>query len=129
MDLDSLSAFTSLPLRRRDELVEALSDTFVRLSNEGIMTVKAVRDQFSSINRLAKAGQAQVIGRSPQDQTVILSVQELASIIQAAASSMTFGVALDVAGFVPVAADLRVADAFERETGLVMDEVEETLDG
>ena len=125
MDVDFLSAFHGLPMRRRSELESALSELLVRESGGAPLTVKGARDRFSAVNRSVKAGNIQVVGGSPEDQTVLLSVKDLATIIQAAASRLTFGEALAAAGVTPVAQgkalSLALDEGFEAEDNFLVD--------
>jgi hypothetical protein len=121
VDADFLSAFHELPIRRRSELESALSELLVRGSGGRPLTVKGARDHFSAVNRSVKSGQIQVVGGSPDDQTVLLSVRDLATMIQAAASQLTFGAALAASGFEPAAHRILLGEGFEAEDNFLID--------
>jgi hypothetical protein len=126
MDIEFLSAVRALPLRREAELKTALSELLTRTSGEGPLTIKGVRDRFSAVNRLAKSGQIQVVKGTPGDETVIVSMNDLAAIIRAAAASMSFTDALAVAGFVPIKHRLLQSEGFKRDETLVLDSVDDS---
>ncbi len=123
MDANFLSAFSSLPLRHTSDLKTALSRLLVGSYGDAL-TVKGTRDNFTTVNREAKAGRVRVVGIAPEDQTVILSVNDLATIIQAAAHTLTFADALSAAGFEPSGHDVTLPEGHEAENSFVFGEVD-----
>jgi hypothetical protein len=121
MDVKFLSAVRSLPVRRHAELETALSELLTRTSSQGPLTIKGVRDKFSSVNRLAKSGRIQVVRGTPGAETVIVSMKDLAAIIRAAAASLSFTDALAVSGFEPIHHSFLQNEGFKRDTTLVLD--------
>lgn len=66
------------------------------------LSVQAARDGFSGLLREARNGTVQVVGRRGDDMTVLISIKELAAFILAASKPVTFGDALNAAGFSPL---------------------------
>lgn len=94
-------------------LTAALSDLLAQQSFDGISTVRQFRDGFSAINRQVKAGELKVIGSKPEDQTVLLSIGQLAEFLREASEQMTLGASLARSGFNPVADSLDFIDVPE----------------
>ncbi len=125
MDVNFLSAVRSLPsLREEPELEKALSELLTKTSGGAPLTIKGVRDRFSSVNRLAKSGRIQVVKGPPGEETVIVSIKGLAAIIRAAAASLSFADALTASGFVPTGHRLLQSEGFKRDDTLVLQAVE-----
>lgn len=101
MNLGFLTALKDLPVQDDSKLEKALAELFILHLLDQPLTVKKARDNFSSINRLARQGNLQIIKGAPGEETVILSVKDLAAIIKAAVREMTFAEALEVSGFKP----------------------------
>jgi len=119
MDVNFLSAVRGLPsLRREPDLEKALSELLTKTAGEAPLTIKGVRDKFSTVNRLAKSGRIQVVKGPPGEETVIVSIKDLAAIIRAAAASLSFTDALDAVGFVPTGHRLVQNEGFERDDTL-----------
>lgn len=104
MDAQFLAEFRALPIRRRNALEAGLSELLTRVA--GPITIRGARDQFTSVNRAAKDGQAQLVKGPAGEETVILSVRDLATMIQAAAASLTLGDALSISHFRPAGGTL-----------------------
>ena len=101
MKLGFLTALQDLPVQDNSELEKALAELLISHLFDQPLTVRKARDNFSSVNRLARQGNLQIIKGAPGEETVILSVKDLAAIIKAAVREMTFAEALDVSGFKP----------------------------
>src|SRR6184192_1837428 len=128
MDVKFLSAVRCLPsLRQESELEKALSELLAKISGEAPLTIKGARDRFSTVNRLAKSGRIQVVKGPPGEETVIVSIKELAAIIRAAAANLTFTDALNAAGFVPTGHRLMQSEGFKRDDTLVLETAEDAM--
>jgi hypothetical protein len=101
MKLGFLTALQDLPVQDNSELEKALAELLILHLFNQPLTVKKARDSFSSVNRLARQGNLQIIKGAPGEETVILSIKDLAAIIKASARNMTFAEALEVSGFKP----------------------------
>ena len=122
MDVNFLSGVRRLPsLRRQPDLQMALSELLIQASGEAPMTIKGVRDKFSKVNRLARAGQIQVVQGEPGEETVIVSVKALADMIRAASASLSFADGLAAAGFVPTGKPLVQREGFQRDSSLALE--------
>jgi hypothetical protein len=88
-----------LPQDNITEFELSLISLLVHHSDGGIATVREFRDGFPKINRSVKAGCVKVIGKSPGDQTVLLSISQLADMLKLASGKLTFGESLAMAGF------------------------------
>jgi hypothetical protein len=101
MEMTILSALQGLRLKEgralKDTLVEFLTE---HSANEPI-TIKRARDSFSHINRRAKQGHIQIIKGASGEETIILSVKDLAAMIHATVSGVTLPEALEASGFRP----------------------------
>ena len=125
MDVQFLSAVRSLPTRTDEDLEKALAKLLVQSSKEAPLTIKGVRDRFTTVNRAAKSGQIQVVKGTPGEETVIVSIKGLAAIIRAAAASLTFTDALAATGFQPIGPGLVYGEGFTPDDTLVLDSREE----
>jgi len=126
MDVNFLSAVRCLPsLRRVPELEMALSELLTKTSGEAPLTIKSVRDKFTTVNRLVKSGRIQVVKGPPGEETIIVSVKDLAAIIRAASASLSFTDALAIAGFEPTGHRLLQSEGFKRDDTLVLDSAED----
>jgi alkylated DNA nucleotide flippase Atl1 len=65
------------------------------------LTVRRARDSLSAVLHKARAGTMQLIGRTPEEMTVVMSLKDLVELVGAAAKPRTFGEALDAMGFKP----------------------------
>jgi hypothetical protein len=101
MNLGFLTALQDLPVQDNSKLEKALAELLISHLLDQPLTVRKARDNFSSINRLARQGNLQIIKGAPGEETVILSIKDLAAIIKAAVREMTFAEALEVSGFKP----------------------------
>jgi hypothetical protein len=99
MDAALLSAFRTLPIHARPALESALSELLSSLSETGPLSIRRARDGFTKVNRLAKDGQVQLIRGNPGEETVLVSVRDLATMLQGAAASLTLDDALSLSGF------------------------------
>lgn len=117
MNVDFLSELQALPLRQRPALEAALSALLVRWCGDPL-TVKGARDQFSAVNRRARDGCVQVVRGDPGEETVLVSIKDLAMMIQSAASSLTLGSVLAAAGFEPTGERLVLDERFTPDTSL-----------
>ncbi|GAB7552249.1 hypothetical protein NRB_17510 [Novosphingobium sp. 11B] len=120
MNAKFLSALQLLPLRNRAALEEGLAELLMHLSGDRPLTVKGARDRFSAVNRLAREGQAQVVRGDPGEETVLVSIKDLATMIQSAASSLTLGSVLAASGFEPTGERLVLEEGFVPETGFAL---------
>jgi hypothetical protein len=101
MNLGFLTALQVLPVQEDSRLEKALAELLLLHLLDHPLTVRKARDNFSSINRLARQGNLQIIKGAPGEETVILSVKDLAAIIKATVREMTFAEALEASGFKP----------------------------
>lgn len=102
----------------RDDLAafqESLSDLLATQSDGGIATVREVRDGFSKINNSVKAGSVKVIGRASGEQTVLLSISQLADMLTLVSGQLTFGESLAMAGFKGGWAPIEFDEALDAE--------------
>ena len=72
------------------------------------LTVRRARDSLSAVLRKARSGTIQLIGRTPEEMTVVMSLKDLVELVGAAAKPRTFGEALDAMGFKPAVGCKRV---------------------
>ncbi|MBX5473125.1 MAG: hypothetical protein IRZ23_11755 [Acetobacteraceae bacterium] len=104
MDERMIVAISRLGLQQSaSELSQELSRTFSNQTER--MTVQHVQDTFSEVLNRAKAGEVQVIGDDAHEQAVIISMRDLALLLKTVAGSLSFGDALDMVGFKPVAGE------------------------
>jgi hypothetical protein len=101
MNAALISAFQTLPIHARPALESALSELLASLSSSGPLSIKSARDGFTKVNRLAREGQVQLVRGQPGEETVLVSVKDLATIIQTAAARLTLDDALSISGFTP----------------------------
>lgn len=107
VDAGVLAEFRALPVQRRSALEAGLSALLARLSDDGPLPIRDAKNQFTAVNRAAaKQGQAQLVKGAEGEETVIISVRDLASIIQTAAESMTLADALALSHFRPAGGTL-----------------------
>jgi hypothetical protein len=78
--------------------------------------VKTVRDRFSAFNNAAKQGHLQLVRGEPGEETVLLSIKDLATMLQSAASAVSLDDALQASGFRPVPGRLEIAEDRPRDT-------------
>jgi hypothetical protein len=121
MKLEMLAA---LPKLRTDE-PSVLQDDLTRLLTEHMadqpVTIKGARDRFSEINRRAKEGYIQVIKGAPGQETVIVSLTDLAAMLHATATGVSLADALKISGFTPVRQKrLVLGEGMKTETELVL---------
>ena len=113
METPLLAAFSSLPLDHRETLRTALSTLLARQTES--MTIKRARDNFPAVNRRAREGQLQLVGSTPEDQTVIISVEDLATMLQAAARTLSFADVLAQADFRPKRREIELIEGDDQE--------------
>jgi hypothetical protein len=83
------------------ELETGLLETLIDVGGEPF-TVRAARDHMSQVLRNARNGTVQLIGRSPEETVVIMSLTDLVDLIRVALGEpRTLGEALDQLGFKP----------------------------
>ena len=121
MKLEMLAA---LPKLRTSE-PSVLQDDLTRLLTEHMadqpVTIKGARDRFSEINRRAKEGYIQVIKGAPGQETVIVSLTDLAAMLHATATGVSLADALKISGFTPVRQKrLVLGEGVKTETELVL---------
>ena len=91
-----------------DGLVTALSQSFGEASHEQL-SVRAIRDRFTSTLRAVRSGEVQLVGTDPNDQVVMISLRDLAQMVRRAAGDVSFGEALRMrADFHPVALEVEM---------------------
>jgi hypothetical protein len=87
--------------RTSDQNIEtSLIETLVELGGAR-HTVRGARDKFGAVLGKARNGEAQLIGCTPEDMTVVISLKDLAELVRMVAEPESFGEALDAAGFKP----------------------------
>ncbi|MBV1686403.1 hypothetical protein KRR38_01625 [Novosphingobium sp. G106] len=116
MNADYMAAFRSLPVGNRSKLEAALLEVLSSLSNSAPQPVKTVRDKFSAYNNAAKQGHAQLVRSDPGEETVLLSIKDLATMLQSAASAVSLDDALQASGFRAVPGRLEVSESHPRDT-------------
>jgi hypothetical protein len=102
MDMKVLSALHGLRLKQGPALKDALMEFLSESTSDEPVTIKRARDSFSQINRRAKQGHIQIIKDPSGEETIILSVRDLAAMIHATVSGITWSDALQDSGFKPV---------------------------
>lgn len=79
-------------------------------------TIRTARDRFDTILSQARKGTPQLVGQKSKDMTVVMSLADLVTMIQAAAEKQSFGESLDATGFKPVSArGISVREGFPPE--------------
>ena len=99
MEMTILSALQGLRLKEGRALRDALIEFLTEHSANEPITIKRARDSFSHINRRAKQGHIQIIKGASGEETIILSVKDLAAMIHATVSGVTLFDALEASGF------------------------------
>jgi antitoxin (DNA-binding transcriptional repressor) of toxin-antitoxin stability system len=96
-------------VKQLNEIVDTGSDDMVKelqqvlsATESGAMTVRAVRDTFTKVLTRVRSGEMQLIGRKTEDMAVMISLKDLAALIQASSRGLSFGSALDEMGFQPL---------------------------
>ena len=102
MEMKLLSALQGLRLKEGPELKSALIEFLTQHAADEPITIKRARDSFSQVNRRAKQGHVQIIKDASGEETIILSVKDLAAMIHATVSGVTLSDALEASGFRPV---------------------------
>lgn len=102
MDMKVLSALQGLGLKQGPALKDALMEFLSESTPNEPVTIKRARDSFSQINRRAKQGHIQIIKDPSGEETIILSVRDLAAMIHATVNGITLSDALHASGFKPV---------------------------
>jgi hypothetical protein len=126
MDLNVLSALQGLRLQECTKLEKALSEILVSNMSSEPVTIKGARDRFSEINRRARNGQIQVIKGTPGEETIIVSMRDLAAMIHASVKGVSFADVLEASGFKPVLGQrLELSEGLKRGDDLAL-EVSET---
>jgi hypothetical protein len=121
MNLRMLAALPSL----RTKEPSVFKDDLTRLLTEHMadqpVTIKGARDRFSEINRRAKEGFLQVVKGASGQETVIVSLTDLAAMLHATATGVSLADALKIAGFTPVRQKrLVLGEGMKTETELVL---------
>ena len=98
MDVRILKQVREMRTASKNDFVEGLGRTLVEGAG-GTLTVRKARDGLSGVLRRVREGVPQIIG-STEDAAVIISVKDLATLLDAA-KEQTFGEALDNVGFTP----------------------------
>ncbi len=102
MKLEMLAALPGLRTKEPSVLKDDLTRLLAKHTADQPVTIKGARDRFSKINRRAKEGHIQVIKGAPGQETVIVSLTDLAAMLHAAATGVSLADALEISGFVPV---------------------------
>lgn len=100
MNLQFLAALPSL--KKSTDLRETLTRLLTESGVEEPITIRYARDKFSTVNRRAKEGHIQVIKGDPGQETIIVSIADLAAMLHATLTGITLAEALAVSGFEPV---------------------------
>lgn len=120
MNAQLLAALRELPIRPAATLEDQLTVLLMQKCEDEPLTIKRARDEFSAVNRRAREGRMQLVRGSQGEETVIVSIRDLATLLQAAASSLTFGQALSVSGFKPAGGSLIQREGAAAETPFVL---------
>ena len=120
MKLGFLTALQDLTVQDNSKLEKSLTELLTLHLFEQPLTVKKARDNFSSINRLARQGNLQIIKAAPGEETVIVSVKELAAMIKAAVREMTFAEALEISGFKPARQRIELTEGLRADHDLAL---------
>jgi hypothetical protein len=100
MDTQTIAIVQRAVLTRSGrQLAEALAETIGKGHER--LTVRYAKDQLSAVLKRARSGEPQLIGENPDEQTVIISVTDLAALCQASAKTLTFAEALARVGAQP----------------------------
>jgi prevent-host-death family protein len=100
MDTETIANVQRAVLTRSGpQLAAALAETIGKGHER--LTVRYAKDRLSAVLKRARSGEPQLIGENPDEQTVIISVADLAALCQASANTLTFGEALARVGFQP----------------------------
>jgi hypothetical protein len=125
VDAEVLAEIRALPVRRRSALEAGLSALLARISEDGPLPIRDAKNQFTAVNRAAaKQGHAQLVKGAEGEETVIISIRDLASIIQTAAESMTLADALTLSHFRPAGGSLVHREANESENAFSLEAAE-----
>lgn len=126
MNLNIISAIAELSLKSAPTLADPIRELLTTVCEP--LTVKSVRDRFSQINHLAKQGHIQVIKGNPGEETVIVSVKDLAAMLEVARTGVTFADALNSVGFKPVRGiRLVIKEGMRPQTELVLPKRPDTV--
>jgi len=121
MNLEILSALERLLVKDPTELAGTLKRLLIEQMQSAPVTIKSARDRFSEINRRAKEGQMQVIRGAPGQETIVVSLRDLAAMVQAARTGVSLADVFEATGFKPVRGPrLVVEEGMREETELVM---------
>ncbi|HEX8240492.1 MAG TPA: hypothetical protein VF574_12200 [Allosphingosinicella sp.] len=127
MDTNFIAAVQGLAVRERPALETALAELLATYSKSGRpLPLREARDKFTSVNKAAREGHAQLLRGEPGGETVLVSVRDLATMLQAAASTLTLADALTVSGFCPAGGRLVLDEALETEDLLELAEPKRT---
>jgi hypothetical protein len=119
MDTSFITALQGLPVRERPALEAALAELLASYSKSGRpLPLREARDKFTLVNKAAREGHAQILRGEPGGETVLVSVRDLATMLQAAASTLTLADALTVSGFRPAGGRMVLDEALEDEEPL-----------
>lgn len=95
MDIDKITEIqNAIRVQSGSGLVRALSETIV----EKPLTVRFAKDRLSAVLNRARNGEPQCIGADPAEQTVIISMADLAQLCEASAGTLSFGDVMRRAG-------------------------------
>ncbi|ACE92290.1 hypothetical protein RHECIAT_CH0003342 [Rhizobium etli CIAT 652] len=98
MDVRVIKHVREMRTASKNDFVEGLGRTLVEVAG-GSLSDRKAKDGLSGVLRRAREGVPQIIG-STEDAAVIISVKDLATLLDAA-KEQTFGEALDNVGFTP----------------------------
>ncbi|MGR8925369.1 hypothetical protein ACU8MB_16665 [Rhizobium leguminosarum] len=98
MDVRVIKHVREMRTASKNDFVEGLGRTLVEVAG-GSLSDRKAKDGLSGVLRRAREGVPQIIG-SAEDAAVIISVKDLATLLDAA-KEQTFGEALDNVGFTP----------------------------
>ena len=102
MNLEILSALEGLLVKDPAGLAGALTRLLTEKMQSQPVTIKSARDKLREINRRAREGQMQVIKGAPGQETIIVSLRDLAAMVQAARTGVSLADAFEATGFRPV---------------------------
>jgi prevent-host-death family protein len=88
MDTETIANVQRAVLTRSGpQLAAALAETIGKGHER--LTVRYAKDRLSAVLKRARSGEPQLIGENPDEQTVIISVADLAALCQASANTLT----------------------------------------
>jgi antitoxin (DNA-binding transcriptional repressor) of toxin-antitoxin stability system len=84
----------------KQDIEHALVETLVDIGGQP-HTVRSAKNSLSAVLGKAKKGEAQLIGKTPEEMTVVMSLKDLVDVVSAAAKPQTLGESLRAMGFEP----------------------------